>query len=398
MGVVKNEIDNAQGTDPSNSQASARALFSSMVRHRRGLHQHPEVGLELPDTHTYLVDTLQSFGYEPEHHPGGGVSVTVGGSEPSATPMVFRADMDALPVEEPDGVSFRSARAGAMHACGHDLHMATLLGVAEYFTHHTPKRPLVLAFQPGEESDRGALNTLEHRNLNLEEASTFAVHVNAVLPTGNVHYSRETFMAFGDWFDVALEGPGGHASAPERAGNPILAGGDITRAFVALADDLSEARARVVATVTEFLSGNTVNVIPTTAGLRGTIRTVTTEQRTELHRMMKEKVSEIAEAQGLQATLTIHEGYPAVISDATFIDRALETFAKAGITDLHEMEHPSMVIEDFSYFLHRWPGAMVYVGASVGETPAFNHSAEVLFDEEAMATAFRLFVALAETA
>ncbi|WP_158665582.1 M20 metallopeptidase family protein [Pontimonas salivibrio] len=393
MGAVNSEKQNAKENDP----ASASALFPSMVRHRRHLHQHPEVGLELPDTHAYIVESLKSLGYETEHHPRGGVSVTVGGSDPSATPMVFRADMDALPVEEPQGMSFRSVRSGAMHACGHDLHMATLLGVAEHFATHTPPRPLVFAFQPGEESDRGALNTLKHRNLNLEDATTFAVHVNAVLPSGSVHYSRDTFMAFGDWFDIALEGPGGHASAPERAGNPILAGSDITRAFVGLANELSEARARVVATVTEFLSGNTVNVIPTTAGLRGTIRTVTEAQRAELHRAMREKVIEIAEAQGLQATLTIHDGYPAVISDAAFIDRALNTFAAAGITDVHEMEHPSMVIEDFSYFLHRWPGAMVYVGAAVGESPAFNHSAEVLFDEDAMATALKLFIALTET-
>lgn len=391
--MVNSETHNVQGNDP----ASTGALFHSMVLHRRHLHQQPEVGLELPDTHAYIIDSLKSLGYETEHHPHGGVSVTVGGSNPSATPLVFRADMDALPVEEPDGVSFRSMRPGAMHACGHDLHMATLLGVAEYFTHHTPPRPLVLAFQPGEESDRGALNTLEHQNLKLEDAMTLAVHVNAVLPSGSVHYSRDTFMAFGDWFDVALEGPGGHASAPERAGNPILAGSDITKAFVGLADELSEARARVVATVTEFLSGNTVNVIPTAASLRGTIRTVTEGQRTELHRRMQEKVTEIAEAQGLQTTLTIHDGYPAVISDAAFIDSALGTFVQAGITDIHEMDHPSMVIEDFSYFLHRWPGAMVYVGAAVGESPAFNHSAEVLFDEDAMATALQLFIALAET-
>ena len=204
-------------------------------------------------------------------------------------------------------------------------------------------------------------------------------------------------MAYGDWFDITLSGPGGHASAPERAGNPIRAGAVIEERLVELAKTLSTPQSRVVATVTEFLSGNTVNVIPTTGGLRGTIRTVTTTQREALHESMQALVSDVASQMGLEAGLTIHDGYPAVQNDPIWVDSALRALADNGLTDVTEMDHPSMVIEDFSYFLHRWPGAMFYLGAAVGDSPAFNHSAFAQFDDGAMSTGLDVFIALANT-
>jgi len=379
------------------SEEVVERLAESMVSHRRHLHRHPEVGIDLPDTHRYLVTQLEKMGYHPEHHPSSGVSVTIPGTNPGAPALVFRADMDALPVVEDTGLEFASQRLGAMHACGHDLHMATLLGVAKYFTAHTPTRTLVLAFQPGEESDRGALRTLTHNNLQIYPAETFAVHVNAVMEAGSIQISHGTFMAYGDWFSVCLRGPGGHASAPERAGSPIRAGAQIAEAFVEHAKALSTPQARVVATVTEFLAGNTVNVIPAVATLRGTLRTLDADTRTTLHGLMEKSVSQLAERNDLTGTFTLHEGYPAVENNPEFMQQALEVFERAGIGPIIEMDHPSMVIEDFSYFLHKWPGAMVYVGAAVGNKPAFNHSAHAVFDESAMGVAARLFIALATT-
>lgn len=370
--------------------------IAAMVRHRRHLHAHPEVGLALPDTHNYVSSELQRLGVNPEVVSGTGVSARIKGTNPRLTPIVFRADMDALPVHEDLDLSFSSTRDGAMHACGHDLHMATLLGVAEDLVRRPPARDVILAFQPGEESDRGALEILNHRELTVSNAETFAVHVNAVLPTGRVAYSKGTFMAFGDWLRLDIEGPGGHASAPERAGNPIQMGARFEEAIVDLATALSTPKGRAVATVTEFLSGNTVNVIPTHGSLRGTVRTVNPEQREILHRGMSTIVDELSSEMGLAATLTITAGYPAVVSDPDFIETFLWLARAEGLGSvLQEMDHPSMVIEDFSYFLQKWPGAMVYVGAAIGEAPSFNHSATAQFDEEAMTTAFRLFRMLA---
>lgn len=375
----------------------ADSVISSMVRDRRHLHRHPEVGIDLPDTHDYLLSRLSELGFSPEYHPGTGVSVTIPGTEPKATPLVFRADMDALPVYEDTGVEFSSQRPGAMHACGHDLHMAALLGAVEHFCSHPPQRPLVIAFQPGEEGDRGAVQTLTHKNLQVEQAETFAVHVNAALPAGTVHYRAGVFMAFGDWFYIALEGPGGHAAAPEATGSPIRAGAMIEEGLVALAQSLSTPESRVVATVTEFLGGNTVNVIPTKTTLRGTLRTVSAESRTSLHEGLQTIVDEAAALSRVSGSLTIHEGYPAVDCDPDFVVAAVDLFSAKGVARPVPMGHASMVIEDFSYFLHKWPGAMMWVGAAASDTPVFNHSAHATFDESAMQTAAELFVALANT-
>jgi hippurate hydrolase len=294
--------------------------------------------------------------------------------------------MDALPITERSGVDFESDRPGAMHACGHDLHMAMLLGAARAFGDHPPRRDVVLAFQPGEESDRGALKVLEHDNLQLGDASAFAIHVHATQPAHSVRYTRDVFMAFGDWFQVDFSGPGGHAATPEDAGNPVEA----AAWFVLAARTLTEQLAReehVVASVTESLIGNAVNVIAASGRLRGTIRTLSAGQRERLISGLTEAASAAAADAGVTATFELTEGYPAVRNDGAYVDRMLARFGEVlGPEQLTPMERPSMVIEDFAYFLQKWPGAMVYLGANVPGHRSFNHSDDVVYDEAVMAT------------
>jgi hippurate hydrolase len=368
-----------------------------MLQLRRQLHRNPEVGLELPDTHEFLRDTLRGLGFEVEIHASAGLTIRVPGHSPDGVTSVLRADMDALPVTENVEVEFASERRGAMHACGHDLHMAMLLGAARVMTERPPRRDTVLAFQPGEESDRGALRTLEHRNLRLSEPATaFAIHVNAVLPAHSINYRRDTFMAFGDWFRVDYNGQGGHASQPASTGNPIEA----ASRFVAGVRQLSERLALdeyVVATVTECQMGNTVNVIPAHGHLRGSLRTLSQEQRGRLIDGMREVTSVAAEESRVAGQFQLHEGYPAVVNDGAYVDSMVRALSRTDLgSNLHEMPDPSMVIEDFAYFLHRWPGAMVYLGANVPGQTAFNHSADVVFDEDVLATGAALMLAAAD--
>lgn len=368
-----------------------------MVAHRRHLHRHPEVGLELPQTHDYVGEVLTGLGLAVERHEAAGLTVAVPGHAPDGVVSVLRADLDGLPVEERTALEFRSVEAGAMHACGHDLHTAMLLGAARAMTEHPPRRDTVLAFQPGEEADRGAVAVLAHRNLQIDgPATSFALHVHALEPVGTILHRPGAFMAFGDWFAVQFTGPGGHASQPQLAGNPIEAAADFVTGLRQLTGELRRVE-HVVATVTESLMGNTVNVIPARGGLRGTIRALSAERRDRLITGMRELATGAAEKLGLRAEFTLHEGYPAVVNDTEYVDRLTTRLRSTELGPmLWPMPEPSMVIEDFSYFLQKWPGAMVYLGANVPGCSSFNHSDDVVYHEDALAIGAALHLLAAD--
>ncbi len=374
--------------------AQAAARQEQMVAHRRHLHRNPEVGLELPDTHEYVADALASLGLTPRVCPGAGVSAVVPGRA-AGPAVILRADMDALPVREASGEPFSSGRDGAMHACGHDLHMAMLLGAAACLADEPPVHDTVLVFQPGEESDRGAVPTLaSHPELATTSATAFAVHVHATWASGTVFTRPGTFMAYGDWFRIAFRGPGGHASQPHLAGNPVVAGAEVV---LALREQVARLAAdeHLVATVTESLMGNTVNVIPDHGRLRGTLRTLSAGQRDALLAGLHELAAEAAGANGLDVEVEVIEGYPAVVNDEAYVAGLTRTLAGIGIP-AGEMPDPSMVIEDFAYFLRRWPGAMVYLGAAVPGRTAFNHAPDAVFDEAVLTTGAALHLLAAE--
>ncbi len=234
----------------------------------------------------------------------------------------------------------------------------------------------------GEESDRGALAVLEHANLGFTgPANAFALHVHALADPGEILWRPGVFMAYGDWFSIDLAGPGGHASQPQLVGNPIDAAGEITSALKVAVAELSEPEL-VVATVTESRIGNTVNVIPASGRLRGTMRSLSLGSRSALVERMQRIVSDVARAYELSGEVTIHEGYPAVVNDDAFTDRLIRRLGQGeDRLALVRMAEPSMVIEDFAYFLQHWPGAMVYLGARGAGNTSFNHSDDVVYDE-----------------
>ena len=355
-----------------------------MSGHRRHLHRHPEIGLDLPGTHEYVGGVLADLGLDVERHESAGLTARVAGSSPDGVVSVLRADMDALPIEELSGVDFGSIVPGAMHACGHDLHMAMLLGAAKVMTARPPLRDTVLVFQPGEEADRGAVATLQHENLQITgPATAFAIHVHAQEPVGTILHRGGTFMAAGDWFTVDVTGPGGHASQPHLVGNPIDAAADLTVGLHSIVADLEKEEPAVV-TVTECQMGNTVNVIPAHGRMRGTIRTLSPEARSGVLAEMAALAEEIASRRSLDVAVTVHEGYPAVVNDDYYVDALVGRLRQTEMRDLlRPMPAASMVIEDFAYFLQRWPGAMVYLGANVEGCTAFNHADNVQYDERA---------------
>lgn len=377
--------------------ALAREMQDYMVRIRRQLHESPEVGLDLPATGDLVRHELEALGLEVEtDSASSGLTAVLPGT--TGQTVILRADMDALPLEERTDEEFRSRNPGAMHACGHDMHTAMLLGAARVLANQPERHEVVLAFQAGEEFDRGAIPLLQHRDLaERDSARAFALHMHAQRPTGAFLSRAGSFMGFGDWFEITITGASGHASSPQLARSPIPAAAFLARAIDDMTDLSEEPWPTRVATVTQVTSGNSVNVIPDAALLRGTIRGRDEATIVGLRAGLAESVQEAEARYHVQVSLSLREGYPAVINDAPMADFALLLAQSQAGGHTLPMPVPSMVIEDFSYFLQRWPGAMAYLGAAVPGHSAFNHSAEVVFDEAAMTAGCAFHIAAATT-
>lgn len=376
----------------------AQGMQDYMVRVRRQLHERPEVGLDLPATGDLVRHELEALGLEVEtDSSSSGITAVLPGT--TGRTVILRADMDALPLEERTDEVFRSRNPGAMHACGHDMHTAMLLGAAHVLAKQPERHDVVLAFQAGEEFDRGAIPLLQHAHLaRLGSARAFALHMHAQRPTGAFLSRAGSFMGFGDWFDITVTGASGHASSPQLARSPIPAAAFLAQAIDGMTDLHEEPWPTRVATVTQVTSGNSVNVIPDTALVRGTIRGRDESTIVGLRARLAEWAHEAEDRFGVNSSLSIREGYPAVINDEAMAELALFLAESQAGGRAVRMPVPSMVIEDFSYFLQRWPGAMTYLGAAVPGHDAFNHSAEVVFDEEAMTggCAFLIAAAIAD--
>jgi amidohydrolase len=362
---------------------------------RRQLHAFPEVGLNLPATAEVVSGVLQDLGLEVEtDSASSGISAVMPGT--SGHTVVLRADMDALPLQEKTDLEFRSQTDGSMHACGHDFHTAMLLGAARALSHIPERHTVVFAFQAGEEFDRGAVPLLEHAHLqNTGPARTFALHMHAQQPTGTFFWRPGPFMGFGDWFRIEITGRSGHASAPHLAQSPIPALAHLSHAIDGLTAFDEQPWPTTVATVTEVLSGNSVNVIPQTATLRGTLRGRDESVIARIRNDLQNLVDQAQDRFGVDVRLDLQIGYPAVVNDPDATAYGVALASALDGAKHQQMPQTSMVIEDYSYFLQRWPGAMMYLGAAVPGHTSFNHADDVVFDEEALTVGCAFHVGVA---
>ncbi len=313
--------------------------------------------------------------------------------------------MDALPLQEETGLPFASEIPGAMHACGHDTHVAMLLGGARLLVERRDALAgsVLLMFQPGEEGFHGARVMLEEGLLEQapgEIVGAFAIHIGTRYETGTVNLRPGALLAAGDTIRITVRGRGGHASAPHLAADPITVAAEIVLALQTAVTRQIHAFDPAVITIARVAAGTTTNIIPETALIEGTMRTVSDGAR-EAGRALIRRVAEgVAAAHGVAAEVTLEPGYPVTYNDpevAAEVERV--TTAVAGAEVLRPMEHPIMGAEDFSYVLQRVRGAFAFIGARpAGLDPATapqNHSNRVVFDEEPMALGTALYAAMA---
>ena len=373
---------------------------------RRRLHREPEIGLHLPRTQEMVLEAFADLPVEITTGTStSSVVAVLRGARPGQS-YLLRGDMDALPVHEDTGLPFASQNAGAMHACGHDTHVAMLLGAARLLAERRDELTgqVVFMVQPGEEGFHGARYMLEEGLLDVVPGApvsgAFALHISSTLESGSVNVRPGPMMAAADQWRMVVRGRGGHASEPHAAADPIPVAAEIVLALQTMVTRRVDVFDPAVVTVARIEAGSTNNVIPDTAFLEGTIRTLSERNRAEVVTAVRRVATHIGAAHGLEVEFVHEEGYPVTVNDAGVAAQVLEAAAellgpRAGVLS----PAPLMGAEDFSYVLETVPGAMAFLGACPpGEDPATappNHSNLVVFDEEPLPAGVALYARMA---
>jgi hippurate hydrolase len=314
--------------------------------------------------------------------------------------------MDARPVREDTGLPFASEVPGLMHACGHDTHVAMLLGAARLLAERRDELAgqVVFMVQPGEEGFHGARLMLEEGLLDVVPdapvSGAFAMHITAKGRSGSVMVRPGPMMAAADQWRMSVRGRGGHASTPHAAADPIPVAAEIVLALQAMVTRRVDAFDPAVVTVAHIQAGSTNNVIPDSAFLEGTIRTLSPERRADVLASVERVATHVAAAHGMTAEFVHVEGYPVTMNDPAAASRVLQVAADMlGPQASLQMTAPHMGAEDFSYVLERVPGAMAFLGACPpGIDPADapdNHSNRVVFDEEPLPAGVAVYAQMA---
>lgn len=391
-------------TTPADLLAAAQAIAPDLAAVRHELHRTPEIGLHLPATQGIVLRELAALGVEATPGRGlGSVTAVVRGGGPGPA-VLLRGDMDALPVTEDTGEPFTSERDGVMHACGHDLHVAGLLGAARLLVDRRAEwaGSVVLMFQPGEEGDHGARLMIEEGVLDAageRVVGAYGLHVvSAEVPVGVVTARPGTYYAAADQLFVTVQGRGGHGSMPHLAADPVPVAAEITLALQTVVTRQWDAMDPVVVTVGRISAGTIDNVIPATAELAATVRTFSREAHATIPGLLVRAAEHIAAAHGMTAQIDYVRGYPTLVNDADEVARAERVVGELGLAYV-PAAFPVTGAEDFSYVLEQVPGAYVTLGATpVGVEPAgapYNHSGQARFADEALPQGAALLAALA---
>lgn len=381
---------------------SIAAMEAELAEWRRDFHAHPELGYTEHRTSALVAERLRAFGFDTvETGIGrtGVVGVLHGRDGPGGPAVMLRADMDALPIREATGAEHASRTEGVMHACGHDGHTTMLLGAAKRLADTRNFRGTVyFCFQPAEEAGAGAKAMLADGLFErYRPRAVFGLHNWPGLPAGQMAVKEGPVLAAADEFRITLTGRGGHAAEPHLARDALLAGAHLVTQLQSIVSRLVNPRLSAVISVTEFLAGDTHNVIPGTASLRGTTRYYDEAVGEIIRAEMARQVELVASAHGITGTITRGpDPYPATINDAEQARFAHAVMAEVvGSDNAHFGHPPSMAGEDFSFFANEVPGAFAIIGN--GKSAALHHP-EYDFNDAVAPVGVAYWVRLAETA
>ena len=393
----------------------AKEIESRVVEWRRNFHQNPELGNRELKTSAKIAEHLKSLGIKVQYPVAKtGIVGILEGGKPGPV-IALRADMDALPIVERNGLPFASTEktifngqeAGVMHACGHDAHMAIMMGVAEILSKNKAelKGTVKFLFQPAEEGppageEGGALLMVKEGVLeNPKVEVIFGLHMLSLLPSGQLGYRSEGIMAAIDGLKIKVLGRGAHGATPWESKDPIMVASQIMsglQTIISRQTDLTKAPA--VITIGSFHSGNRGNIIPEVAEMQGTIRTFDLAMRKTLLEKVKLTAEKIAESSGLTAIVEIGEGSPVTYNDPKLTAMMAPSLQRTvGISNAVVVA-PTTLSEDFSVFQEKVSGLFFFLGAYPAEmklnNPPVHHTADFMMDERAFVTGVKALLML----
>ena len=379
------------------------AIWEEAVKDRRYLHMHPEVGFDTQNTEKHVIEILKELNIEILDAKMGVMGLIRGND--SSRIVALRADMDALPIQEANEVSYASVYPGKMHACGHDGHTAMLLGAARFLSAHRELLPVdvLLVFQPAEEGPnlggaRVMLADLQEKGIADRIINFFGLHLFNDYATGKVGVKYGSMAASTDEFDITILGKGGHAAQPHKCVDALSVGVQVINSMESYMSRRMDPFDQAIFSVGMFQAGTAKNIIAQTAKIAGTIRCQREETRAQIIEDMESIVKGICSGYGADCQIDVLRGLPVLINEKEAVDYSAQVAEQiVGKENLMFLQNPMMGAEDFAYFAEAIPSSFIWIGSASEEKGLTqqNHQPRFDFDEDALALGIRLLTAMA---
>ncbi|WP_232697449.1 M20 family metallopeptidase [Brevibacillus daliensis] len=379
--------------------ARLEEIYPEMIELRRYFHQYPELSFEEVQTPTTIAEYLRKLGVEVNTEVGGrGVVGLIRGEKPGKT-VAIRADFDALPIQDEKDVPYKSKVPGVMHACGHDAHTTILLAIAKVLSENKHNIPgnVVLIHQFAEEiAPGGAKPMIEDGCLDGVDA-IFGTHVWSMIPIGEIGYRSGPIMAAADMFEIEIIGKGGHGAVPHETIDPVAIGTSLVQQLQQIVSRRIDPLKPAVLTVATFHAGTAFNVIPETAKISGTVRTLEESVQEQIISQMEKVIKSVCDGADATYTFRYGKGYPALSNHQDETELLVQNaIPLIGIENVKEIA-PIMGGEDFAYYLQKVPGTFFFTGAGSVDSGAVypHHHSKFDIDEKSMLISAKILLSTA---